>query len=110
MSNLPVYIAPKSGASFVTTDIFVYGPVGASAKGIKVVMGDKQMPTSAIHTATDKGRPVVWVQTTLEPATSGKMTVTFAGAAGKYGMPELKTTPMLNDTATTVTAPGCHKN
>ena len=87
------------------TQVFVYGPPGTTFVSCEVNAAG--LETVVEQNSTDLGRPVVSFLAMLAPGESSTVTAVFAGAEGTYAAPELRTTPMLNPTATTVEAPGC---
>ncbi|GGF14193.1 DUF4012 domain-containing protein [Subtercola lobariae] len=103
---LPPFVsgAKFKGAKF-STEIFVYGPVGASV--VSTAAGDTSVDHSVYGNSEDLGRPVAHFGVDLAPGETNTVTVTFSGASGTYGPPVMKVTPMINAPAQTMTAPGC---
>ncbi|MDQ1576843.1 MAG: hypothetical protein QOH55_1993 [Microbacteriaceae bacterium] len=105
-ATLPSYIASGPwGAKQFRTQVFVYGPPGSTIAAASV--NSAGVSTTLGDLANDLGRPVVSFWVMLAPGQSSTVTATFAGAAGTYAPPELRTTPMLNPTAVTIDAAGC---
>lgn len=103
---LPPYVASGLwGAEHFRTQVFVYGPPGTTLAGTEVVSQGRL--TTFDLAAEDLGRPVASFMVWLAPGQTSQITATFTGGAGKYGPPEIRTTPMLNPTQATVDAPGC---
>jgi hypothetical protein len=102
--TLPLYITgPYYTPGTVATDVVVYGPVGGTITGWKSSGGTAEMKTSgAIN-----GRPVYRIQTTLKPGENITLTYTMTAPKGKFGPLEMRTTPMVWPTPTTVSSPGC---
>ena len=105
VAGLPHYVSP--GQYFpkgqISTDLVVYGPVGASFVAASV---DGQ-PVSAIP-AEHLGRPAVKINVLSDPATTHEVSVDFAGTAGdSYGPLEVWHTPMVRESPVTIDTPGC---
>ncbi|GAA0999368.1 hypothetical protein GCM10009563_24980 [Subtercola frigoramans] len=96
--------AKFKGAKF-STQVFVYGPVGAAVTATSA--GDTSVSATVLSSASDLGRPVARFQVDLAPGETNTVTATFQGAAGTYGPPILQSTPMMNPTVATATAAGC---
>ncbi|CAN5128037.1 hypothetical protein BH09ACT6_BH09ACT6_24560 [soil metagenome] len=96
--------AKFKGAKF-STEVFVYGPVGARVASTAV--GDTSVSATDVGDAQDLGRPVAHFEVDLAPGETNTVTATFQGASGAYGPPVVQSTPMINPTAATMTAPGC---
>jgi hypothetical protein len=104
--DLPEYVMSRDwkGTKF-RTEIFVYGPVGATVANATV---DAQgLQTYLAQTTDDLGRPVASFAAFLAPGETTTVTATFTGAAGTYGPLEVRGTPMINKTKITVDNPGC---
>lgn len=103
---LPEYVASGLwGAEHFRTQVFVYGPPGTTLAGTEIVSQGRL--TTFDLAAQDLGRPVASFMVWLAPGQTSQITATFTGAAGDYGVPELRTTPMLHKTAVAVNAEGC---
>ncbi|TFC55100.1 MULTISPECIES: DUF4012 domain-containing protein [unclassified Cryobacterium] len=101
--KLPSYVATEYwGADQFRTEVYVYGPPGTSFVSAGVAEG-----ADLLATTDDLGRPVAKFNVMLTPGQTSQVTATFAGLAGTYGEPMLRTTPMLNPTTVAVDAPGC---
>ena len=104
--DLPQYVASRDwlGSKF-RTEVFVYGPVGAT---ITSAIVDKEgLGTVKTGEHDDLGRPVVSFAAFLAPGEVTTVTATFAGTPGSYGPLELRGTPMINPTTFGIDAPGC---
>lgn len=104
--DLPDYISPQYfGSDYFATEVFVYGPVGATLSSSEVtVEGEK---TTVDQGATDLGRPVAKFTAYLKPGETSVVTATFTGAPGTYGQLEARGTPMVNTTAQTLVPASC---
>jgi hypothetical protein len=104
---LPPFVASGvwRGEKF-KTQVFVYGPPGTTLTEAVITSGG-DTETFVGDAGTDLGRPVATFWVMLSPGETVTVRATFAGPDGVYGPPELRTTPMLNPTSTTVSAPGC---
>ncbi|UFS57745.1 DUF4012 domain-containing protein [Subtercola endophyticus] len=89
----------------IATEVYVYGPVGATLTSDTA--GDTSVGATVRSSSQDLGRPVARFEVFLAPGETNTVTATFTGAAGKFGKPTLQVTPMINPTASTVTAAGC---
>jgi hypothetical protein len=93
--DLPRYI--DSGLyDFYRTEVFLYGPVGASTSAIEV-------PEPALNTVTgpsvtDLSRPAEKFTVDMVNGQTAVVRATFAGTPGTYGPTEVRTTPMINAT------------
>lgn len=94
---LPYYIASRFfGAASFSTEVFIYGPAGATLTEAKV--DDPGLRTDITASDTDLGRPVASFRVNLQPGQSAQVTASFTGAAGTYGPLEVRGTPMINAT------------
>lgn len=105
VADLAQYISP--GRFFpkgtISTDLVVYGPVGAAFASATVDGG----PVDAVA-AEHLGRPAVKINVLSDPASVHEVAVTFTGTAGaQYGPVEAWHTPMVRPTPVTVDTPGC---
>lgn len=93
--SLPDYVnSANYGSDKFSTQVFVYGPVGASVTDARV---DTEGVGSIVDDGgSDLGRPVAKFTVFLAPGESSTVTASFAGAPGAYGPLELRGTPMLN--------------
>ncbi|AMB59578.1 hypothetical protein AWU67_12665 [Microterricola viridarii] len=105
-ATLPAYIAsaPWGGDKF-RTQVFVYGPPGATLADATVVT--QGVETTFDKSANDLGRPVAVFSVYLAPGETSQVVATFNAPAGSFGPADLRVTPMLIPTATTVSSPGC---
>ena len=104
--NLPDYVSTQNfGSTLFATEVFVYGPVGATLTSSNVTA--KGEATSIDKGATDLGRPVAKFTAYLKPGETSVVTATFTGAPGTYGQLEARGTPMVNATAQTLLPANC---
>lgn len=105
-SSLPGYI---TGSFFrpgdISTDVVVYGPVGATIDQV-TVNGRSVKPS---YSGEHLGRPAVKVRVFNVPGAVRKIGYSMTGAAGKYGPLEVRHTPMVRPTPVTLSTPGCKK-
>ncbi|WP_166790518.1 DUF4012 domain-containing protein [Cryobacterium tagatosivorans] len=105
-SSLPGYI---TGNIFrpgdISTDVVVYGPVGATIDRV-TVNGKKVKPS---YSGQHLGRPAVKVRVFNVPGAVRKIGYSMTGAAGTYGPLEVRGTPMVRPTPVTLSTPGCKK-
>ena len=103
---LPVYVQSGNFGPFLfATQVFVYGPVGASLSSQSVDVQDGS--TQANGGATDLGRPVAKFTVHLAPGQTSTVTASFTGAPGAYGAVEVRGTPMINATQRTLEPAAC---
>ncbi|MBS1907892.1 MAG: DUF4012 domain-containing protein [Actinobacteria bacterium] len=104
VADLPVYVAP--GRFFpkgdVSTDMYLYGPVGSTLTGVTV---DGQ--PVALSGLPHLGRTAVKINVLTHPGQTATVVASFSAPAGKYGPLEVRHTPMVKDTPVTLDAPGC---
>lgn|GEM_PF-185471 len=102
--GLPVYIAP--GRFFpkgdVSTDMYLYGPVGSSLTGVTV-----NGQPAAVSGQPHLGRTAVKVNVLTHPGDTITVEATFTAPVGTFGPLEVRHTPMVADTPVTIDAPGC---
>lgn len=104
--DLPDYISTQNfGSKLFATQVFVYGPVGATLASSDVTVEGEE--TTIDRGATDLGRPVAKFTAYLKPGETSVVTATFMGAPGTYGQLEARGTPMVNATAQTLLPPTC---
>lgn len=97
---LPYYIASRFfGSDSFSTEVFIYGPAGASLTDARV--DDPGLRTDITASDVDLGRPVASFRVNLQPGQSAQVTATFAGTPGTYGPLEVVGTPMINATTHT---------
>lgn len=95
--ELPPYV--ESGLyDFYRTEVFLYGPVGATTASVEVP--NPGLRTATGPSVTDLNRPAEKFTIDLENLQTAVVRATFAGAPGQFGPTEVRTTPMIN--ATTV--------
>lgn len=105
VSGLANYISPARffAKGDISTDLVVYGPVGASFASASVD-GAPVGATVLPHL----GRPAVKINVLSTPASTHEVTVTFTGQPdAAYGPIEAWHTPMVRPTTVTVDTPGC---
>ena len=104
--ELPDYVSTQNfGSKLFATQVFVYGPVGATLASSDVTVEGEE--TTIDTGATDLGRPVAKFTAYLKPGETSVVTATFTGAPGAYGQLEARGTPMVNATAQTLLPPNC---
>jgi len=101
LNSLPTYVRPANFPDFFVTEVFVYGPVGATIAGLD------QGGASSARQASDLGRPVGVFSVALAPGETKEVTVTFQGAEGTYGPVEVRGTPMIRITQASVDPTSC---
>ena len=102
--ELPAYISSEK-LGFYRTQVFLYGPVGASTASVEVP--EPGLATTTGPSVVDLGRPAEKFTVDLENDQSAVVRATFAGAPGDYGPTEVRTTPMINATAVTLNEAPC---
>lgn len=88
---------------FYRTEVFLYGPVGATTAAVEVP--EPGLETVTGPSVTDLGRPAEKFTVDLRNGQTATVRATFQGAPG--GPTEVRTTPMINTTAVTVNGEGC---
>jgi hypothetical protein len=102
---LPDYVKSHAwGSKKFSTEVFVYGPVGAKLTGITLGKETVKLREQKID---DLGRPVASFNTFQRPGGSTTVTATFAGAEGSYGPVKVQTTPMVHTTKVQVDDQRC---
>ncbi|MBS1674360.1 MAG: DUF4012 domain-containing protein [Actinobacteria bacterium] len=104
VADLPVYISPARffAKGDVSTDLYLYGPVGSSLTGV-TVNGQPVAVTGQPHL----GRTAVKVNVLTHPGDTVTVEASFSAPAGAFGPLEVRHTPMVADTPVTIDAPGC---
>jgi hypothetical protein len=103
-SSLPFYqTGGWWGTEKYRTETYVLGPVGSSFLDSNVEVAS--LSNSVISVAPDLGRPVVRLAVEMPPGGTSTVTVRFT-AAEPGGPLELKTTPLVIPTTSTITD-GC---
>lgn len=104
VGDLARYVSP--GRFFpkgvVSTDLVLYGPVGASV-GTVTVDGN---PVS-VQAFTHLGRPAVKVNVENAPGVTRTVAADFTASDGDFGPLSVRHTPMVRETPVTLSAPGC---
>ena len=98
---LPPYVRSANFGDFFVTEVFVYGPIGATVAGLD------QGGASSARGSADLGRPVGIFSVALAPGETKQVTVTFQGAEGAYGPIQVRGTPMINTTALSIEPASC---
>jgi hypothetical protein len=103
---LPDYVnSGHFGADMFSTQVFVYGPVGATLTEARI--DSRGVETVQNIGATDLGRPVASFTAYLAPGETSEVTATFTGAPGNFGPLEVRGTPMINTTVRTLDPATC---
>lgn len=105
VAGLATYISPARffPKGVISTDLVVYGPVGASFVAASVDSAEV-----AATPVEHLGRPAVKINVVNDPASTHAVSVTFAGQAGQtYAPLTAWHTPMVRETPVTVNAEGC---
>lgn len=105
VAGLAQYISPGNyfPRGVISTDLVVYGPVGASVVSA-TVDGTAVSPLAVAHL----GRPAAKINVVNNPGTSHVVSVVFSGTAGgTYGPVTAWHTPMVRPTPVTIDTPGC---
>lgn len=101
--DLPRYVQSRSQrAAYFGTQVYMYAPPGMELASAETTGGASAFRTGNV----DLGRVVEPFQARLRPDGSFSVTATFTGT-GDFGPLALWTTPMINETKTTVTDT-CH--
>jgi hypothetical protein len=104
--DLPQYVNSKNfGAEKFRTEVFVYGPVGATLTGATIDLEGEE--TTIKDGTADLGRPVAPIVADLAPGESTTVTVSFASDSPDLGPLVVRGTPMIHATDVTVTDPKC---
>ncbi|GAB3284521.1 hypothetical protein GCM10027426_24690 [Microbacterium lacusdiani] len=102
---LPQYIRSHHwGSQQFRTQVYIYGPPGTTVESVAVNGRDVRVVRTDVE---DLGRPVAWFTTMLAPTERADVSAVFSGADGDYGPLEIRSTPMINDTAYKVSSQGC---
>lgn len=101
---LPAYIVSEK-RDFYRTEVFLYGPAGATLTSAEVV--EPGLATVPGASVVDLGRPAQKFVVDLRNGQSAVVRATFTGAAGAAGPTEVRTTPMIRPTAITLSDAAC---
>lgn len=104
VAGLPVYISPARffAKGDVSTDVYLYGPVGSSLTGVTV----NGQPV-AVAGQPHLGRTAVRVNVLTHPGETATIEASFTAPAGSFGPLVVRHTPMVAETPVTIDAPGC---
>jgi len=102
--DLPAYV-DSSLYDFYRTEVFLYGPVGATTTSVEV-------PEAGLETVTgpsvaDLNRPAEKFTIDMRNGQTALVRATFQGAPGEYGPTEVRVTPMINATSVTLADAPC---
>ncbi|WEO76768.1 DUF4012 domain-containing protein [Cryobacterium sp. SO2] len=100
-AGLPDYVKSNTLGDVFRTEVFVYGPVGATLTSATIDVEGELTEVNA--SAVDLGRPVAKFTVYLAPGDTSTVTASFQGAPGEYGKLEVRGTPMINATPKTIT-------
>ncbi|MGY4858070.1 DUF4012 domain-containing protein [Cryobacterium sp. AP23] len=104
--DLPQYVNSKNfGWEKFRTEVYVYGPVGATLAGAQVDAEGEE--TTIRDGATDLGRPVAPIVADLAPGETTTVTVAFTIESTDLGPLAVRGTPMIRATDVTITDPKC---
>ncbi|PXA68663.1 DUF4012 domain-containing protein [Cryobacterium arcticum] len=104
--DLPEYVNSKNfGAEKFRTEVYVYGPVGATLASTQV--DAEGLDTTIRAGASDLGRPVAPIVADLAPGETTMVTTSFTVATAGLGPLTVRGTPMIHPTDVTVTDPKC---
>ncbi|MBT2518475.1 DUF4012 domain-containing protein [Streptomyces sp. ISL-90] len=90
---------------FYRTEVYAYGPVGASVSDAAVLEAGTATATGPI--VDDLGRPAVKYTVDLVRGQTGVVRSTFAGVPGEYGPTLVRSSPMINPIAITMQDAPC---
>lgn len=102
--ELPGYVRSQL-YPFYRTEVFAYGPVGASVSEATAV--DPGTATETGPSVLDLGRPAVKYIVDLVPGQTGVVRTTFEGVPGEYGPTTVYTTPLVNPSVVTLVETPC---
>ncbi|ANP73901.1 hypothetical protein PA27867_2964 [Cryobacterium arcticum] len=106
-NDLPDYVKSFNfGAEKFRTQVFVYGPVGATVTDARV--DQEGIETVVDAGSNDLGRPVAKFTADLAPGETTAVTATFTGQPGQYGSLQVRGTPMINPTSVSIESAGCN--
>ncbi|MET0885870.1 MAG: DUF4012 domain-containing protein, partial [Mycetocola sp.] len=105
--DLPEYVRSQNfGTEKFRTQVFVYGPVGATLTSAGI---DAQGVETTIGAGTnDLNRPVAPIEVYLAPGETSTVNVSFALASSDAGPLQVRGTPMIHATKATVTDSTCN--
>ena len=103
--ELPPYVDSSFYDHYIT-EVFLYGPVGATTASVEVPEPGREETTTG-PSVVDLGRPAEKVTVHLDNGQTALVRATFQGAPGEYGPTEVRTTPMINTTSVTVNETAC---
>ncbi|WP_417508024.1 DUF4012 domain-containing protein [Microbacterium sp.] len=101
---LAPYISPARffPKGVISTDLVLYGPVGATAATVSV--NGEPVSFSAV---THVGRPAVKINVENPPSETRTIVVGFTASDGQYGSLSVRHTPMVRDTPVSLATAGC---
>jgi len=104
VDGLASYISPARffPKGVVSTDLVLYGPVGATAATVTVDGTAVTAPTF-----THLGRPAIKVNVENAPGATHTVTAEFTAPAGEYGPLSVRHTPMVREVPVALESPGC---
>lgn len=103
-TGLATYVSPARffPKGDISTDVVLYGPIGAQMTSVSVD-GEPKDFTPLTHL----GRPASKINVINKPGQSHTISATFVGTPGTYGTAELWSTPMVLPTTTSVEPSTC---
>jgi hypothetical protein len=102
--ELPPYVDSSFYDHYIT-EVFLYGPVGASTVSVEVPEPGRETTTGP--SVVDLGRPAEKFTVHLDNGQSALVRATFQGVPGDYGPTEVRTTPMINTTIVSTNEATC---
>ncbi|MDR6904797.1 hypothetical protein J2X63_000483 [Agromyces sp. 3263] len=90
---------------FYRTEVFLYGPVGATTTAVEVL--ESGLAATTGPSVTDLARPAEKFTVDMEDGQTALVRATFTGAPETYGPTAVRTTPMINPTTVTLNDAPC---
>ncbi|TYL52638.1 DUF4012 domain-containing protein [Agromyces mariniharenae] len=102
--ELPLYVDSSFYDHYIT-EVFLYGPIGASTASVEVPEPGRETTTGP--SVVDLNRPVEKFTVHLDNGQTALVRATFQGTPGDYGPTETRVTPMINATNVTMSDATC---
>lgn len=103
-TEVPAYVESQL-YDFYRTEVFLYGPVGATTTAAEVL--EAGLGTVTGPSVIDLGRPAEKFTTDLVRGQTAVVRATFTGTPGQHGPTEVRTTPLVKPTNVTVVEATC---